>query len=137
MRVRAALATAVPVAALAAALLSPGATVPAAAAHSPAQDPGILLTVSGSENTWIRGVVLHCPPGPEDRHPDAAGACAALDEAAGDFDALAGEPRPCPYAYDPVTVTAEGTGPDGAVDWRHTYPSACDMDAATGPVFRF
>lgn len=136
MRVRAALAAAVP-AALATALLSLCAVVPAAAAHSPAQDPGILLTVSGSENTWIRGVVLHCPPAPEDRHPDAAGACAALDAAGGDFDALAGEPRPCAYEYDPVTVTAEGTGQNGAVDWRHTYPNACGMDAATGPVFRF
>lgn len=138
MRVRAVLAVTVPAAAvLAAALLPLGAAVPAAAAPPPASDQGILLTVSGSGNTWIRGVVLHCPPGPDDRHPDAAGACAALDAAGGDFDALAGEPRPCTYVYDPVTVAAEGTGQGGAVDWRHTYPNACEMDAATGPVFRF
>ncbi|MFJ6461426.1 SSI family serine proteinase inhibitor [Streptomyces sp. NPDC091387] len=116
---------------LAAVLLPLGAAVPAVAA--PAPDRGILLTVSGSENTWIRGLVLHCPPGSEDRHPDAAGACAALDEAEGDFDALAGGPHPCTHEHDPVTVTARGE----AVDWKHTFPSACAMDAATGPVFRF
>ncbi|MEV0784393.1 SSI family serine proteinase inhibitor [Streptomyces sp. NPDC050423] len=123
MRVRAVLAIA--------ALLPLGAAVPAVAA--PAPDRGILLTVSGGENTWIRGLVLNCPPGPEGRHPDAAGACAALDEADGDFDALAGDPHPCTYAYDPVTVTARG----GAVDWKHTFRNACVLDAATGPVFRF
>ncbi|MFD7719494.1 SSI family serine proteinase inhibitor [Streptomyces sp. NPDC059814] len=125
MRVRAALAAAV--------LLPLGAAVPAVAAPAPAPDRGILLTVSGSGNTWIRGLVLHCPPGPEDHHPDAAGACAALEEAGGDFDALAGDPRPCTHEYDPVTVTARGE----AADWKRTFPSACAMDAATGPVFRF
>ncbi|ROQ73249.1 subtilase-type protease inhibitor [Streptomyces sp. NBC_01260] len=129
MRVRAVLATA--------ALLPLGAAAPAVAAPPPAPDRGILLTVSGSENTWIRGVVLHCPPRPDGWHPDAAGACAALDEAEGDFDALAGDPHPCTYAYAPVTVTAEGARQGDAVTWRHTFPNACVLDAATGPVFRF
>lgn len=132
MRVRAALTTAV-----LAALLPAGAAAPAAAAPHPAPDRGVLLTVSGSANTWIRGVALHCPPGPDDRHPDAPGACAALDAAGGDFDALAGDPHPCAYEDDPVTVTAEGVRRGDAVDWRHTYPNACLMDAVTGPVFRF
>lgn len=129
MRVRAVLATA--------ALLPLGAAVPAVAAPVPAPDRGILLTVSGSENTWIRGLVLHCPPGPDDRHPDAAGACAALDEADGDFEVLAGDPHPCTYEYDPVTVTARGDRRGDAVDWKHTFPNACVLDTATGPVFRF
>ncbi|MFJ3590749.1 subtilase-type protease inhibitor [Streptomyces sp. NBC_01259] len=128
MRLRAALTTVVLTA-----LLPVGSAVPAVAAP----DRGVLLTVSGSANTWIRGVVLHCPPGPDDRHPDALGACAALDAAGGDFDALAGDPHPCTYEDDPVTVTAEGVRQGDAVDWRHTYPNACLMDAATGPVFRF
>lgn len=128
MRVRAALTTAVLTA-----LLPLGSAVPAAAAP----DQGVLLTVSGSANTWIRGIVLHCPPGPDDRHPDALGACAALDAAGGDLDALAGDPHPCTYEDDPVTVTAEGVRQGDAVDWRRTYPNACLMDADTGPVFRF
>ncbi|MGW0670952.1 SSI family serine proteinase inhibitor [Streptomyces sp. NPDC002746] len=128
MRVRASLTTVVLTV-----LLPVGSAVPAVAAP----DQGVLLTVSGSANTWIRGVVLHCPPGPDDRHPDAPGACAALDAADGDFDALAGDPHPCTYEDDPVTVTAEGVRQGDAVDWRHTYPNACLTDAATGPVFRF
>ncbi|WP_326596685.1 SSI family serine proteinase inhibitor [Streptomyces brevispora] len=130
MRVRAVLATV--------ALLTLGAAVPAGAAPPPAPDRGVLLTVSGSENTWIRGVVLHCPPGPDDRHPDATGACAAIDEADGDFGALPGDPHPCTYEYDPVTVTAEGVRTGEVIaHWRHTFPNACLMDASTGPVFRF
>ncbi|MFF3262064.1 SSI family serine proteinase inhibitor [Streptomyces sp. NPDC002932] len=128
MRVRASLTTVVLTV-----LLPVGSAVPAVAAP----DRGVLLTVSGSANTWIRGVVLHCPPGPDDRHPDAPGACAALDAAGGDFDALAGDPHPCTYEDDPVTVIAEGVRQGDAVDWRHTYPNACLTDAATGPVFRF
>lgn len=129
MHVRAVLATA--------ALFTVGAAVPAAASPPPAPDRGLFLTVSGSENTWIRGVALHCPPGPDDRHPDAAGACAALREADSDFDALPGDPHPCTYEYDPVTVTAEGVRQGDAIAWQHTFPNACAMDAATGPVFRF
>ncbi|MFF1925381.1 SSI family serine proteinase inhibitor [Streptomyces sp. NPDC058221] len=129
MRVRASLATV--------ALLTVGMAVPAAAATPPAPDGGLFLTVSGSENTWIRGVALHCPPNPDDRHPDAAGACAALHQADGDFDALPGDPHPCTYTYDPVTVTAEGERRGDAIAWQRTFPNACAMDAATGPVFRF
>ncbi|MEV7404120.1 SSI family serine proteinase inhibitor [Streptomyces sp. NPDC091267] len=129
MRVRTALA--------AAALLTLGAPVPAGAAPSPDPGRGLFLTVSGSGNTWIRGVALHCPPRPDDRHPDAAGACAALDAADGDFDALPGDPHTCTDEHDPVTVTAEGFWRGAAIAWRRTFPSPCAMHAATGPVFRF
>ncbi|MFD0024307.1 SSI family serine proteinase inhibitor [Streptomyces sp. NPDC058382] len=129
MRLRAATALAV--------LLTAAGAVPVAAFPSPAPDRGLLLTVSGSQNTWIRGVELHCPPGPDDRHPDAAGACAALRAAEGDFDALAGDPHPCTDEHDPVTVSAEGAPRGDSVAWRRTYPNACLMDAATGPLFRF
>lgn len=117
--------------------------VPAAASQAPerADKPvlrrGLFLTVSGAENSWIRGVLLHCSPEPGGPHPDAAGACAALDEARGDLDKLRGEPHPCTKQYDPVTVSATGAFRGRPTAWHKTFPNACELAAATGPVFRF
>ncbi|MFG2626479.1 SSI family serine proteinase inhibitor [Streptomyces sp. NPDC048473] len=131
MRLRAALA--------AAALLTLTAAVPAAAVQSedPVPDRGLLLTVSGSENTWIRGVALFCPPAPDAHHPHAAAACAAIEEAEGDLDDLPGDPHLCVMEYDPVTVSATGKWDGRPVAWEKTFPNACVMDVVTGPVFRF
>ncbi|MFD4762192.1 SSI family serine proteinase inhibitor [Streptomyces sp. NPDC058439] len=125
--------------AFAAALFTLTAAVPAAAARSddPVPDRGLFLTVSGSENTWIRGVALFCPPAPDAHHPEAAAACAAMDEAAGDPDNLPGDPHPCSQEYDPVTATVTGKRDGRPVSWQKTFPNACVMEAATGPVFRF
>ncbi|SCF56643.1 SSI family serine proteinase inhibitor [Streptomyces sp. Ncost-T10-10d] len=131
MRLRAAVA--------AAALLALTVAVPAAAdeSNAPVPDRGLLLTVSGSEDTWIRGVALFCPPAPDAHHPHAAAACAAIDRAEGDLDALPGSPRLCVEGYAPVTATATGTWDGRPVRWQRTFPDACVMDAVTGPVFRF
>lgn len=106
-------------------------------AHADSRETLLFLTVSGSENTWIRGIALECPDTSEGHHPRAAEACAALDEAGGDFDTLPGDPHLCPLIHDPVTVTAKGTYNSDTVDWQHTYPNACAMEAAAGPVFAF
>ncbi len=108
-------------------------TANAAAADAGA---GMFLTVSGSENTWIRGVLLHCDP-PGGSHPAAEAACADLAAAGGDFDALPGDPHRCTKEYDPVTATATGTYNGRPVAWHRTFPNACVMDGITGPVFRF
>ncbi|NGN68667.1 protease inhibitor [Streptomyces sp. A7024] len=115
-----------------------------AAPAAPAQQPpapapehgGLLLTVSGAGNTWIRGVLLNCPSG-IGNHPAGPHACAALERAAGDPDRLAPEPRPCSREYDPVTATAYGTWQGRAVRWERTYANSCELDVRTGPVFRF
>ncbi len=70
---------------------------------------GVLLTVSGSGDTWIRGVMLHCEPTPHGHHPRAAETCAALDAAHGDLDALPAGNGRCTMQYDPVTVAARGS----------------------------
>ncbi|WP_093802046.1 SSI family serine proteinase inhibitor [Streptomyces sp. Wb2n-11] len=117
------------------------AAVPARAAVDVPDEPkpshGLFLTVSGAENTWIRGVLLKCPPGFPGPHPDAVGACAALDKADGDLDRLPGNPRACTKQYEPVTVSAKGSWRGRSAAWQKTYPNACVLDAATGPVFRF
>ncbi|MFB6435416.1 SSI family serine proteinase inhibitor [Streptomyces sp. NPDC056411] len=102
----------------------------------PTADQGLLLTVSGSRNTWIRGVRLSCPD-IHGRHPHALAACDALTWARGDLDALPGDPHTCTKQYDPVTVSATGTWRGGPVNWHKEFANACMMDSATGPVFRF
>ncbi|MFE7789354.1 SSI family serine proteinase inhibitor [Streptomyces sp. NPDC057460] len=119
----------------AAALTAPLFMSPTAHADSP--ESILFLTVSGSENTWIRGVALQCPATSQGHHPKAAEVCAALDEAGGDFDRLPGDPHLCPLIHDPVTVTAKGMYDGDTVDWQRTYPNACAMEAAAGPVFEF
>ncbi|MEV0095444.1 SSI family serine proteinase inhibitor [Streptomyces sp. NPDC050738] len=114
----------------------------ALAAAAPAQaDPtpprGLFLTVSGDENTWMRGVLLRCPADDTSHHPDAEAACAALHDAAGDLDRLPADPHACTKEYAPVTVGATGTWLGRPTAWHKTYANACMLDAATGPVFRF
>jgi hypothetical protein len=115
---------------------APSETAPSETAPS---DPpeGLILTVSGRENTWMRGVLLQCPPLPDGPHANAVAACAALHAAGGDLNLLPGDPHPCHKKFDPVTVTAAGTWRDRPVAWRKTYTNACTLDAATGTVFRF
>ncbi|MCD9145755.1 SSI family serine proteinase inhibitor [Streptomyces albireticuli] len=126
--------TTVAVAATATALLCLAA-VPAATASEPERGR-LFLTVSGAQNTWIRGVQLTCPDA-GGHHPHAAAACADLQRAKGEPDALAGEGHLCTREYDPVTATVEGDWNGRPLVWHKTYPNACGLDAATGAVFRF
>jgi hypothetical protein len=121
----------------AAALLSLTPAATAVADSHPTPERGLLLTVSGAENTWIRGVSLHCSPETGGGHPDAQAACDDITWARGNFDALPGDPHACTKQYDPVTATASGTWHGLPVNWTKTFGNACELDAAAGPVFRF
>ncbi|SDK19619.1 SSI family serine proteinase inhibitor [Streptomyces indicus] len=127
---------------LAAALATTTGTAPAYAYASaddpdPAPRPGVFLTVSGSDHTWIRGLKLMCTPEPAGHHPHAAEACAALDAVDGDLDQLPGTDPLCTKEYDPVTVTAAGTHHGQDIAWHETYANDCLRHAATDPVFDF
>ncbi|MEU1673355.1 SSI family serine proteinase inhibitor [Streptomyces roseifaciens] len=135
--------TAVAAAATTAALLVL-ASPPAAAdeLQGPAGGPGgtdgrFFLTVSGAQNTWIRGVQLSCPDA-GGHHPHASEACTTLHRAKGDPGRVTGAAgHQCTREYDPVTATAEGDWNGRPVVWHKTFPNPCALDAATGPVFRF
>ncbi|MDI3404661.1 SSI family serine proteinase inhibitor [Streptomyces cavernicola] len=132
--------TAAPIALAAAAALLVALAPSALAAPRGPSEPrpgGLFLSVSGAENTWIRGVKLHCRPKPEGTHPQAKAACAALDQAHGEFDELAGAPRACSAEHDPVTVSATGTHRGRITAWHKTFANSCEMHAATDPVFDF
>jgi hypothetical protein len=117
---------------------APLATAATATATAQGRGPqGVFLTVSGSRASRVRGITLYCEPRPHGRHPRAAKACAALDKARGDFRTLPGARGFCTLQHDPVTVAAHGSHRGRAVNWRKTFPNACAMHRATGPVFDF
>ncbi|QTT77136.1 protease inhibitor [Streptomyces mobaraensis NBRC 13819 = DSM 40847] len=110
---------------------------PAAAVAEPGPGRGeLLLTLSGADHTWIRGVRLTCPDA-GGRHPHAAEACARLAEAHGRPDALRRQDRPCGAEREPVTATADGRWGTADLHWKGAYSGPCALEAATGPVFRF
>ncbi|WP_240136350.1 subtilase-type protease inhibitor [Streptomyces sp. MUM 178J] len=127
----------------AAALIAVTATAAGSAAGHAADDPpaghrpGVWLTVSDPERTWLRGVLLTCHPEPGGPHPDPAGACEAVSGAKGDFARLPGDPHLCTKEYDPVIARAVGIWNGKPVAWQKIYPNPCELDAATGTVFRF
>ncbi|MGK5640962.1 SSI family serine proteinase inhibitor [Streptomyces sp. URMC 126] len=127
-----------PLAAAAAAVVLAWPAAPAAAGESETgpERGELLLTLSGADRTWIRGVRLTCPEagGP---HPHAAEACARLAEAHGRPNALPHEDRPCGAEREPVIAAADGRWGAAEVHWKGTYSGPCALDAATGPVFRF
>ncbi|MFI1014289.1 SSI family serine proteinase inhibitor [Streptomyces sp. NPDC020965] len=127
--VRSAVVTAVTLLGLTAAT-APGLTAPAVPA-------GLLLTVSGDSDTWIRGVHLLCEPAPGGQHPRAVDACYSLDQVKGDLDALRVDPRLCTLEYAPVTVTARGEHRGRAIAWSKKFGNYCAMASATGPIFDF
>ncbi|WP_447035307.1 SSI family serine proteinase inhibitor [Streptomyces sp. DSM 118878] len=122
-----------------AALIALGASAPAQAVDTAAFAPkrGFFLTVSEADNTRVRGVLLRCDPKPAGRHPHAASACAEIARASGDLGALPRTPRPCTKKYDPVTVSATGTHRGRGISWVKDFPNRCEMEVATGSVFRF
>ncbi|WP_137994056.1 SSI family serine proteinase inhibitor [Streptomyces vilmorinianum] len=116
--------------------LTLGAASPASAA-APAADPAqLILTASSQVDGSLRAVSLLCGPA-GGTHPDAHAACAALDAVDSDLDRLPVSERPCAQIYDPVRVTATGTYAGRLVRWDKTYGNTCELEQATGAVFRF
>ncbi|GHH50180.1 SSI family serine proteinase inhibitor [Streptomyces candidus] len=115
----------------------PAATDTTAATDHPVLRHGLLLTVSGAEDSSVRVVGLTCRPEPGGGHPSALDACDTLVRARGDFDALVGNRHACTKQYDPVTATAHGIWRGRTIHWKKTYGNACMLDAGTGALFRF
>jgi hypothetical protein len=120
---------------LAAAVLLGAATAVPGYAAAPPDEHGLRLTLTYGGKA--RTVLLECEPFPHGRHPQAARACAALEVAGGDFDALPGERGICHDPYAPVVATARGRFREHPVAWRKKFANPCIAHVATGPVFAF
>ncbi|WP_075031429.1 SSI family serine proteinase inhibitor [Streptomyces mirabilis] len=107
-------------------------------ANAAAEESGrLFLTIAGGHSTWVRGVQLACPARVDSHHPHADAACQQLVPAHGEPGAVVGEKHPCTREYDPVSATAEGEWNGRPLVWHKTYPNACALDSAAGPLFRF
>ena len=105
------------------------------AGYGPAPDR-LVLTVSSDQAGWARAIKLSCDP-PGGKHPDPAGACAALDRTGADPDKLVPAALMCMMVYLPVTAEIAGSWHGAAVKWSHTYGNECEMRRATGALFKF
>ena len=128
------------------------ALVPAAAALAllvPFASPAAAVAPPGSELTllWDRydGVeaphhlaTLDCDDDPATgQHPDAAGACAALEAAGGEPGTLPDDGRTCPDVYDPVGGLIVGTWGGVDVFWSASFDNPCQMARFTAGVMDF
>ncbi|WP_158989172.1 SSI family serine proteinase inhibitor [Streptomyces sp. QHH-9511] len=79
------------------------------------------------------GLARLSPPG--GNHPAPEAACDAVREAGDDFDELVGvAAADCPMDYDLVEASAKGTLDSKPLDWKKTFPNACELNAETAPA---
>lgn len=79
--------------------------------------------------------VLECTPGRV--APGQVAACSALEQVGGNPARLSGRTGvSCTADYEPVDVRAEGVWDGDRYRYSQTFPNACALAVATGPVFR-
>ncbi|MEV5551298.1 protease inhibitor [Streptomyces sp. NPDC052309] len=120
-----------------AALASPG-TAPASL-HAPS---ALVLTIGHGESaaaaTPVRAVTLTCAPTVSGTHPAPALACAELQGAQGDLDALSADADVlCTREYAPVVVTVDGVWEGKRVSYERTFANECVKNAHSASVFTF
>ncbi|QGK71230.1 protease inhibitor [Allosaccharopolyspora coralli] len=125
---------------LAAAAVVGAALIPATAHAGPAEPAELsvmhLSVTNQAKITESRSTLLTCGPA-GGTHANAAQACAALDEAAGNFQDLQAQSTQCPLIYEPVTVTAKGTWKNAPVEFTHEFANSCVLAAQTEGVYDF
>ncbi|MFJ7134915.1 subtilase-type protease inhibitor [Streptomyces fungicidicus] len=93
---------------------------------------------SAATATPERAVTLTCAPGASGTHPAAGAACAEMNPAGGDLDALTvSEGVHCTLQYDPVLVTVDGVWQGRRVSYERTFSNECVMNAHGSSVFAF
>lgn len=110
-----------------------------ARASTPAAESALVITAYDATNAArpvIAEVTLRCGP-TGGSHPDAAGACATLEQVDGDFDALVPLGLFCPEYYAPVAVEVGGRWRDRAVTFEHEYGNRCFAEDQSEGVLQF
>ena len=120
--------------------LAMGATSLAATAMAgtPASESTLVITAYDALDPQLpvlAEVTLKCEP-TGGSHPDAAGACATLEQVDGDFDALLSQGLFCPDYYAPVAVEVGGKWRDRTVTFEHEYGNRCFAEDQSEGVFQ-
>lgn len=108
---------------------------PAQSPAQPAAESSLTLTLHDAEGV-SRSVQLICEPA-AGTHPRAAEACAAVQEAEGDFTRLPVKDEICPMIYSPLQAEARGHWRGEPVEFTAEYSNRCRADTQSGGVFRF
>ncbi|GAA1893653.1 SSI family serine proteinase inhibitor [Streptantibioticus ferralitis] len=127
----------VPLALAVSAVLAPFAAAPVAA--EPVARAVLMLSVEHRGHhgrSAPTSVLLLCGPA-GGTHPDPQAACAALEDARGQFRELRRMVRMCPMIVDPVTIRARGHWWGRRVSFTRTYVNNCVAARQTGNVFAF
>lgn len=101
------------------------------------QEPSVLhLSTETGNLKKHEETVLNCHPagGP---HKNAARACADLEEANGNIQAVSAPMRACTMEYRPVKATMHGSWKGRKVEFTQTYENPCVLETQTGAVFDF
>ncbi|GAA3919255.1 hypothetical protein GCM10022244_30480 [Streptomyces gulbargensis] len=133
---------------LAGAVLAAALTLVCATTASPVSTPSrtgnahlwLTVTRTTAEGAALTGDVRLVCPGRRSvgHHPHREAACAEVDAAHGDFDALPGlSSAVCSNDVLRVVATARGTYEGRPVRWERAYASDCHLALATGHVFDF
>lgn len=93
----------------------------------------LTVTRGDARSSHTRGTLLLCDVHQGRAHR--AEACAELEAAGGDIDAIPPKVVFCPMIYAPVTTHARGQWNGRPVDYTKTFSNACVMTARTGDVF--
>ena len=122
---------------LASALVAGSLLAGASAVGATSSDPSMLHLSTETGNVVKREqTVLTCHPagGP---HKNAVRACADLEKAHGNVQAISAPTRACTLEYRPVTATMTGTWKGRNVEFTQTYENPCVLETRTGAVFDF
>ncbi|MFC7344628.1 SSI family serine proteinase inhibitor [Saccharopolyspora griseoalba] len=109
----------------------------ASAVGAAPQGPSVLHLSTETGNIGKhQQTVLNCHPagGP---HRNAVRACADLEKAHGNVQAISAPMRACTLEYRPVKATMTGTWKGRKVEFTQTYENPCVLETRTGAVFDF
>lgn len=107
-----------------------------AAADGPRAPRAMLRLTITADVVVGTGVTLTCSP-TGGNHANAAKACASLRRAGGNLNRLPRELKFCTMQYAPVIAAAHGYWYGKPVAWQRKFGNRCELDSATGWVFRF
>lgn len=108
----------------------------ASALPEPSESTLVITAYDSTGLSVVKEMTLKCNP-TGGSHIDAHGACAALEEADGEFTSLRPLEIACTLEYQPVTIEVGGNWVDRVVHFDREYSNMCVAGAESEGVFRF
>jgi hypothetical protein len=108
----------------------------AVAAHGAVRPRTDLTLAYMAEAGYATAVTLRCDP-PGGAHPKPLAACRTLRTVGGRPARLKPARSMCTMIYAPITAQITGKWRGKKISWSKTYGNTCEMNRATGVLFRF